>query len=169
LTGFKKQSTERTRAETELQRMENEVRTNPANSSNVFALAAFYLQLQQTNRVTELFDQTLATSNITLEAVGTIAQFYAQIGNLVKLEGVLEKLTTVVPNQPEPWYDLATLNVVLGKTNESLRNLRTCLDLNTKRLQHNPKARDLLVEARKDRRFDPLRNLPEFQKIVPPN
>ena len=169
LKDFKKQTTERNRAETELQRMQNEARANPANFQNVFALAAFYLQLQQTNRVTELFDQTLTVSNITPEAVGTIAQFYAQMGNLVKLEGVLEKLTAVVPDQPEPWYDLATLNVVLGKSNESLRDLRACLDLNTKRLQHNPKARDLLIEARKDRRFDPLRNLPEFQKLVPPN
>ena len=167
LKDFKKQATDRNQAETELQRMQNEAHTNPANFSNVFALAAFYLQLQQTNRVTELFDQTLATSNITPEVVGTIAQFYAQMGNLVKLESVLEKLTAVVPNQPEPWYDLATLNVVLGKTDESLRNLRTCLDLNAKRLQHNPKARDLQAEARKDRRFDSLRNLPEFQKLVP--
>jgi tetratricopeptide (TPR) repeat protein len=169
LKDFKKQATDRTQAETQLQRMQNEAHTNPANFQNVFSLAAFYLQLQQTNRIIELFDQTLAVSNITPEAVGGIAQFYAQIGNLVKLESVLEKLTTVVSNQPEPWYDLATLNVVLGKSNESLRNLRACLDLNTRRLQHNPKARDLLAEARKDRRFDPLRNLPEFQKLVPPN
>ena len=169
LKDFKKQTAERTQAGTELQRMQNEAHTNPANFQNVFALAAFYIQLQQTNRVTELFDQTLAVSNITPEVVGAIAQFYAQIGNLVKLESVLKKLTAVVPDRPEPWYDLATLNVVLGENNESLRNLRTCLDLNTRRLQHNPKARDLLAEARKDRRFDPLRNLPEFQKLVPPN
>jgi tetratricopeptide (TPR) repeat protein len=169
LKDFKKQTTERTQAETELQRMQDEARTNPANFQNVFHLAAFYLQLQQTNRVIELFDQTLAVSNITPEAVGEIAQFYAQIGNLVKLESALEKLTTVVPDQPEPWYDLAVLNVVLGKNNESLRNLHTCLDLNTKRLQHDPKARNLLAEARKDRRFDSMRNLPEFQKLIPPN
>jgi hypothetical protein len=47
--------------------------------------------------------------------------------------------------------------------------LRTCLDLNAKRLQRDPKAHDLLAEARKDQRFVPLRNLPEFQKIVPTN
>jgi len=169
LKDFKKQTTERTQAETELQQMQNGARTNPANFQNTFKLAAFYLQLQQTNRVAELFDQTLAVSNITPEAVGAIAQFYAQTGNLLKLESVLKKLTTVIPDQPEPWYDLATLNIVLGKTDESLRNLRTCLDLNTKRLQHNPKARDLLVEAQKDRRFNSLRNLPEFQKLIPPN
>ena len=29
--------------------------------------------------------------------------------------------------------------------------------------------RDLMAEARKDPRFDSLRNRPEFQKMVPPN
>jgi tetratricopeptide (TPR) repeat protein len=169
LSGFKKQSGERTQVETELQRMENERRANPTNFQNVFALAALYLQLQQTNRVIELFDQTLAISNIHPDAVGAIAQFYAQMGNLPKLESALEKLAAIIPNQPEPWYDLAALNAVLGKTNESLQDLRTCLDLNAKHLQRDPKAHDLLAEARKDQRFAPLRNLPEFQKIVPTN
>jgi tetratricopeptide (TPR) repeat protein len=149
--------------------MENERRANPTNFQNVFALAALYLQLQQTNRVIELFDQTLAISNIHPDAVGAIAQFYAQMGNLPKLESALEKLAAIIPNQPEPWYDLAALNAVLGKTNESLQDLRTCLDLNAKHLQRDPKAHDLLAEARKDQRFAPLRNLPEFQKIVPTN
>jgi len=169
LKDFKKQSGERNQIETELQRMENEVRVNPTNFQNIFALAAAHLQLQQTNRVIELFDQTLAMPNIPSEVIGVIAQFYAQIGNLPKLESVLEKLAAIIPNQPEPWYDLAALNAVLGKPNESLQDLRTCLDLNAKRLQRDPKARDLLAEARKDQRFAPLHNLPEFQKLVPPH
>jgi tetratricopeptide (TPR) repeat protein len=149
--------------------MENEMRANPTNFQNIFSLAAFYLQLQQTNRVIELFDHTLVVSNIPPSAVGSIAQFYAQMGNLPKLETALEKLAAISPDQPEPWYDLAALNAVLGKANESLQDLRTCLDLSARRLQRDPKARDLLAEVRKDQRFAPLHNLPEFQKLVPPN
>jgi hypothetical protein len=36
------------------------------------------------------------------------------MGNLTKLEEVLQKIVTLVPDQPEPWYDLAALNAVLG-------------------------------------------------------
>ena len=90
------------------------------------------------------------------------------MGNLTKLEEVLQKIVTIVPDQPEPWYDLAALNVVLGKPDPGLQDLRKALDLSAQRLKTNPTARDLLAEARKDHRFDPLRNLPEFQKIVPP-
>jgi tetratricopeptide (TPR) repeat protein len=169
LKDVKNQSVTRTQIETELLRMENEMRANPTNFQNIFDLAALYLRLQQTNRIIEIFDQALSITNIPSGALGVIAQFYAQMGNLPKLESVLEKLAVITPNQPEPWYDLAALNAVLGKTSESLQDLRTCLDLSAKRLQRDPTARDLLATARKDQRFAPLRNLPEFQKLVPPD
>jgi tetratricopeptide (TPR) repeat protein len=91
------------------------------------------------------------------------------MGNLPKLEEALEKITALVPDQPEPWYDSAALNAVLGKPDQAMQNLRQALDLSARRLKSNPTARDLLNEARKDPRFNPLRNLPEFQKMVPPN
>jgi Flp pilus assembly protein TadD len=91
------------------------------------------------------------------------------MGNLMKLETVLQKIVTLIPNQPEPWYDLAALDTILGKPDQALQNLRQALDLNALRLKSNPTAHDLLSEARTDQRFNPLRNLPGFQKIVPPN
>jgi hypothetical protein len=42
------------------------------------------------------------------------------------------------------------------------------LDLSAKRLQRDPKARDLVASARKEEHFAPLRQLPEFKKLVPP-
>jgi hypothetical protein len=54
---------------------------------------------------------------------------------------------------------------------ETRPGLQTCtksLDLSAQRLKSNPTARDLLAEARKDQRFDPLRNLPEFKKWFRP-
>ena len=73
------------------------------------------------------------------------------------------------PNiRPEAYYDLAAIKAVLGKTSEALENLRIAMDLNAKRLARDPKASDLAATNRTDPRFDALRNLPEFQKIVPP-
>ena len=100
---------------------------------------------------------------------GFIAQTYAQMGNLAKLEGVIEKLVTLIPDQPEPWYNLAALDTVLGKPDQALQNLSRSLEISAQRLKTNPAAHDLLAEARKDHRFDPLRTLPAFQKIVPAN
>ena len=125
LEDFKNQSANRTQVETQVQHMENEARTNPGNLQNLLSLANIYLQIQQTNRAIELFDHALANPHISSSEAGFIAQNYAEMGNLTKLEEVLEKIVAIVPNQPEPWYDLAALNAVLGKPNESLQNLRT--------------------------------------------
>jgi len=124
--------------------------------------------MQQTNRAIELFDRALVNQHITASEAGFIAQKYVEMGNLTKLEEVLQKIAALVPDQPEPWYDLAALNVVLGKPDQGLQNLRKSLDLSAQRIKGNPAAHDLLAEARKDPRFDSVRNRPEFQKIVPP-
>jgi hypothetical protein len=169
LGDFKSQSTVRSQLETQLQRMENEARANPGNIQNLLSLANIYLQMQQTNRVIELFDRVMADSHVSFNEAGFIAQTYAKIGNLAKLEAVLQKIVAIVPDQPEPYYDLAALEAVLGKPDPALQNLHRSLDLSAQRLKSNPTAHDLLSEARKDQRFNLLRDQPEFQKIVPPN
>jgi Flp pilus assembly protein TadD len=98
-----------------------------------------------------------------------MAQIAARLGNLPKLEILLQKLASLAPDQPEPRYDLAALYAVLGRTSEALQNLRISLDLNAKRRAANPAAHDFLAEAHNDPRFNSLRNLPDFQKLVPPN
>ncbi len=168
LGDFKGQPATRTQVETQLQQMENEARSNPGNLQNLLSLANLYLQMQQTNRTIELFDRVMADPHLSSNMAGYIAQTYAKMGNLTKLEAVLQKIVTLVPDQPEPWYDLAALDTILGKPDHALQSLHMSLDLSARRLKSNPTAHDLLVEARKDSRFDSLRNLPEFQKIVPP-
>jgi tetratricopeptide (TPR) repeat protein len=168
LGDIKDQSANRVQVETQVQHMENEARTNSGNLQNLLSLAGIYIQMQQTNRAIELFDHALANPHITSNEAGFIAQEYAKMGNLAKLEGVLQKIVALAPDQPEPWYDLAALNVVLGKPDQGLQNLRKSLDLSAQRIKSNPTARDLLAEVRKDPRFDSVRNRPEFQKIVPP-
>jgi tetratricopeptide (TPR) repeat protein len=169
LQEMKKSSAGRAQFTTQLQRMEDEARTNPTNFQNIFSLASVYFQMRQTDRVGELFDQVLANPHVSPNEIGVIAQFYAQTGNLPKLENAVEKLAAIAPGEPEPWYDLAAVKIVLGKTSESLQDLQTSLALSAQRLKQNPQARDLLAEVRKDHRFDAIRNLPEFQKLVPPD
>jgi tetratricopeptide (TPR) repeat protein len=169
LDDFKKQSADRTQAEAQFQQMQVEARQNPTNLQNILNLAGYYLQLQQTNRIVELFNAALTNPSLTAAGVGAIAQMDAHIGNLAQLETALQKLAALSPNQPEPWYDLAALKAILGKPGESLQDLRTSLDLSAKRRLKDPSANDLVATSRTDGRFDSVRGLPEFQKLVPPN
>ncbi|HEX3857450.1 MAG TPA: hypothetical protein VHY30_09160, partial [Verrucomicrobiae bacterium] len=176
LQEFKKQAGERGQIQDQLQKLQTEAATNPTNFQNVLALGNLYAQMQDTNRAAELFrqatalfDQELANPNVRPENVTAMAQIAAATGNFPKLESILKKLVSVLPNQPEPLYDLAALDAITGKNDEALKNLRASIDLSSHRLLTNPAARNLLVEAAKDQRFNSIRNLPEFQKLVQAN
>ena len=166
---IKQQMDGNAQAQSHIQQMEAEAATNPANLQNLFGLAGTYLQMQQTNSAVALFDKAVTNAHITTEQLFAIAKFYADSGNFNKLEAVLERIVAVDPGQPEPHYDLAALKAVLGKTNESLQNLQVALELNALRLKTNPAANNLMTQTRADPHFNSLRNLPEFQKLVPPN
>jgi tetratricopeptide (TPR) repeat protein len=141
-----------------MQQMQSEATTNPADLPNILGLAGTYLQMQQTNAAISLFDEAITNAHISTAQLGAIASFYAESGRIIKLEGVLGRIVVIAPDQPE---------AVLGKTNEALENLKVALDLNAKRLKANPAATDLLTQARTDGHLNSLRNLPEFQKLVP--
>ena len=95
-----------------------------------------------------------------------MAQAYAGMSNTPKLESALERLVKMTPDNPEAWYDLAALKAGLKKSSEALAALKQALELSAARLQLDPKVHDLLESVRKDPRFDPLRQAPEFEKLV---
>jgi tetratricopeptide (TPR) repeat protein len=176
LQEFKSQSASRGQFQEQLQKLQTEAATNPTNFQNVLALGNLYAQMQDTNRMIELysqasrlFDQELANPAVQTENILAMAQICAALGNLPELETTLKKLVALNPDKPEARYDLAALEAVTGKTNAALNDLRLCIDASSKRILTNAAARNLLVDARSDPRFNPVRNLPEFQKIVSAN
>jgi tetratricopeptide (TPR) repeat protein len=168
LEDYKKQNDERSKAMGQIDQMENAARTNPGDVRNLIMLGVTYVQMQNTNRAIELFDQALASPKLTSADVGAIASYYSQMNNLPKLENALQKLADLAPGQPEPHYDLAALQAYLGQTAPAMANLKLAIDLSALRLKTNPAARDMLAEARKDPHLNSLRPLPEFLKLVPP-
>jgi len=163
---FKAQTAERLQAFGQMESMETQAHTNPANVQNLLTLGGAYIQMQQTNRAVELFDTALGRSEINFNEVATIAQYFAQINDFAKLETALKKLVSLAPDQPEPRYDLAALQAILGKQTESLTNLKEALDMSAKRLAKDPSGRDIAAALRTDNRFDRLRASPEFQKLL---
>jgi tetratricopeptide (TPR) repeat protein len=151
-----------------LKDMEDQVRTNPAALQVAFDLAGTYLQMQQTDRAVQVLSQIAASPYAPGSAVLNIAKIFAQMQNWPRLEAALERFVKLEPSNPEAWYDLAALKASLGKPVESLASLRKAIELSAQRLKTQPKALDLLQQARKDARFAALRPMPEFQKLVAP-
>ena len=98
----------------------------------------------------------------------TVADLYKQMNNLPKLEATMTRMVQLLPANAEAWYDLAALRSSLNQPAESLAAISNAITISTARRATNPAAIDLLAEARKDGRLNPLRNLPEFQKLVAP-
>jgi len=162
LQTFKKQMGQ----QTGLQQLEAEVRTHPTNYQAAFDLASAYMQMQNTERADQVLDGVLNAPNVDSKAVVAVAQAYVQMKNWPRLEAVLEKLVKIMPGNPEAWYDLAAFKSNLGKPTEAIAALTQAVELSRKRLLSEPKAHDLLTQARTDERFNPLHQLPEFQKLV---
>jgi thioredoxin-like negative regulator of GroEL len=167
LQGFKKQQAEAEQVSHTLPDLENAARQNPTNFQTALKLARAYVQLQQMDHAAQVLDGVLNAPGVDPASVVSVAQTYVQMANWPKLELTLEKLVKMTPENPEAWYDLATLKCALSKPVEALSTLSRALALNNQRLQRDPKAPDLLAKARTDTRLDPLRPSPEFRKLVP--
>jgi tetratricopeptide (TPR) repeat protein len=150
------------------EKLEALVRTNPGNSQATIGLVEAYRQLQKPEAAMPLLDKLFDDPKLDGNTALSIAQAYAALGNAPKLEATLQKLTKLMPSNPEAWYDLAVVESGLGKPTEAMSALRQAMDLNAKRPQQDPKASNLVANARKEEHFAPLRQLPEFKKLVPP-
>ena len=152
----------------DLPTLEAKVRKDPNNLPAAVQLAGLYAQMQQTGQAVQTLDSVITNPAVSPNDVIRAAQVFMQLGNWAKLETSLEKIAALQPDSPESWYDLAAYKASIGKNAEAIPALSRALDLSAQRLQGDPKARDLVSDARQDSRFNSLRSNPDFLKLLPP-
>jgi thioredoxin-like negative regulator of GroEL len=144
----------------------SEFTNNPADLEAGIALAEGYRALGQTQSAIQVLQQVLTNPTADTGIIVQVAQQLASLGNYPMLETTLDKLTKLVPDSPEAWFDLAALRSLVGKSSEALQALRQALKLSAERRLRDPKAPDLLAELRQDPRFNAIRSLPEFRSLT---
>lgn len=123
-----------------------------------FELADLYQKLGMNQRFEQLSMQILNDQSLPSDMYLQIGQMYANAQRYDLLLNALQKYLAREPGNTRVWLDLAAVQTALNKHNEALESLKTAI------AQGGEAARDL---ARKDNRFDPLRQNPAFQKLVP--
>lgn len=151
----------------EIAELENEVKANPTNFTKELELANKYFKIGQKQRCYELLDEILANPDVTAPVVVSIANAYAQLGQVQKIKLAMEELTQLEPESPEAWYDLAAARASLGEGIGAIDALTKALDCNARRQEKSPGSKDLRIVLKTDRRFDKLRGSAEFKALVP--
>jgi tetratricopeptide (TPR) repeat protein len=150
----------------EVAQLEKEVKPGSTDFMKQFDLAQKLIQLGQNDRAYQVLDGVLANPQATIPMVMSVADAYNKLNQPQKLQVALEKLTHLVPESPEAWYDLSASHATMGQNAEALKDLKTALDLNAKRLAQNPKSTDIRGTLAADPRFAAIREMPEYKALA---
>ena len=110
----------------------------------------------------QLFDglamNIINQTNLPPTIVLQLGQMYAESRRFDMLAMTLERYLQREPGNLKVWVDLAAVLANIQKTNEALSALRKAVEMG------GDPVRDI---ARKDGRFDPIRQMPEFKALIP--
>ena len=97
--------------------------------------------------------------NLPPQVLLKVAEMHASVQRYDLLATTLERYLQKEPSNPRVWIDLAAAHATLQRSKEALAALRKAVELG------GEPVRDI---ARKDRRFESIRETPDFKALVPP-
>jgi tetratricopeptide (TPR) repeat protein len=153
-------------AQAALQALEKEVQEHPTNLMAAAALAQAYYRVQQGTKCLEILDAILSNTNADAQVLSNVVGLYYEMQKFPQLEAAFRRLVQVAPEVPDNWYNLASLECVMGQTPEALKHLQRALEENARRRASDPKAFDLQAKAATDPNFASITNSAEFQALI---
>ncbi|PWU11157.1 MAG: hypothetical protein C5B50_23925 [Verrucomicrobia bacterium] len=147
-------------------KLEAQFRIDPANFNAGLGAAEGHTRLQNNQQAIQTLDSILANPKVDSNIIVQVAQQYAALMDYNRVQKALELLVQAAPTMPEAWYDLASLKAALNRPGEALPALSNAFYFSNQRLKSNPAAHNLVAEAQKDPRWDGLRAMPEYKKLV---
>jgi tetratricopeptide (TPR) repeat protein len=130
-----------------------------ADVNMALELANVYRQMNLTHLFESLTMNILRQDHIPPPVILQVAELYVQAQRADLLATALERYLQKEPANPRIWFDLAGVQAQLQRSNEAVRTLRRAIELG------GEPVRDM---ARKDARFNSLRDMPEYRALVPP-
>lgn len=153
-------------AAAQIGQLEATVKANPSNLQAVYQLAMTYAQAQQPEKALVLVDRLLNDPKADMSSLLFAAQICNQLNQLPRVEQALSRITQLVPDNPEVWFDLAGIQALLKKETQAIDSLRFALEGSAKRLAKDPQAPNLHSNALVDSRLNNIRQSPGFQRLI---
>ena len=149
-----------------LQQLEQRHTANPTNIDTTLNLFFAYLNEGQTNKARTLIEKIDTTNQVNVLNLTFLAQAYRVLHDSPRQEEATLRLIKISPNTPDVWYDLATVQNTLGKTNKAVESLSRAITESDARLPLKPTARNFRSILVTDTNFNNLRSLPEFKNLL---
>jgi tetratricopeptide (TPR) repeat protein len=137
--------------------------------NQIFSQIQHAIDGKQNAAAGQMLDQLLNYPMIDANSLMRVASMYLAIGDVVKSEQAIKKLTQMAPTASEPWYNLAAIQADQGETKEAIVSLKKALDLNAAELRENPAMINLRQHLYKNPAFAALRQTPDFKTAFPSN
>lgn len=129
-----------------------------ADINTALELADVYRRMNIMQLFENLAMNIIRQDNIPPAIILKVAEMFAEMQRGDLLAVALERYLQKEPSNPRIWFDLAGVQAQLQRPTDSIRTLRRAIELG------GEAVRDMV---RKDRRFDPVRETPEFRALVP--
>lgn len=138
--------------------LEQELQTG-GDINKAFELANIYRGMNLMPMFDSLTQRILQQPDLPPQFILEIARMYAETQKLELFINALELYVQRDPSQPRVWLDLAAAYAGAQRRPDAIRSLRRAIEIGGETIRD---------AARKDNRFDSLREIPEFRAIVPP-
>jgi thioredoxin-like negative regulator of GroEL len=146
--------------------LEQQWSAQPTNWQVGSRLIMNLVQLNQMPRALEIIDQIIGSPKAGQNEMIFAAQVSNELNQLGRVEQALDRLVKMSPNSPEAWFDLAGIQAVQNHTTQALASLSESLKRNSARRTQEPKAPNLFTNALVDEKLNPLRQHPDFQRMI---
>ena len=117
----------------------------------------------QTNAAEQILEQILNFQGADPESLRSVANIYLTMRNFTKSEQAITRITQLLPDRSDSWYNLATVQAFRNELPGALASLKKSLDINSNEIVKDPKTPSLRQHLFQDPYFGPLRQTPEFK------
>ncbi|MDF7808346.1 DUF2723 domain-containing protein [Pontiellaceae bacterium B12219] len=138
--------------------LEGKLRAGDMPFQEMMELVNIQYNMGQAHQADALVRDILNANKVPPEGMMSIAQYLAKKRKFSLVELALQKYTAARPQDPQGWINLAGLQLVLKKQTEMWNSLNKAVEAGGEPIRKH---------LRTDKRFDSIRNTPQFQKLVP--